>query len=95
MDHNFKKEILRHLSAAAETDNPVSVNQNGEPLAIVLSAANYQKFQAKSEARLKYLKAELDSILALVQSYTQRRSLEDVEAWLVALRKKIEQEMSE
>ena len=95
MGQNFRKKVMSQLNHASENEEPLSVNQDSEERIIVLSASEYEKFQAESEARMKRLKQELDGILALVQSYTQQRTLEDVEARLVALRKKIEQEMNE
>lgn len=95
MPQDFERKLLSYLNNASETDSPIVISQKGETLAVVLSASDYQKFQAESEARLESLKQKLDGILALVQEYTQQRTLEDIQAQLVALRKKIEQEMSE
>ena len=98
MGQNFRKKLDSHLNNASLTDDSVFVNQDNQTKQdkiIVLSAAEYEKFQAENEARMKKLKQELDGILDLVRSYTQQRTLEDVEARLVKKKKKIEQEMKE
>jgi hypothetical protein len=84
--------LINKLSKASTSDTSVALNRAGKSLAVILSVAEYQKFQAESEAKLQQLKAELKGVLSLVRSYTQRRSLAEVEAQLAALRQEIEQE---
>ena len=95
MGQNSKKKTPSHLDRTSQTDDSILVNQVKENKSTVVSASTYEKFQAESEARMERLKQELEGILALVRGYTQQRTLEDVEARLIALREKIEKEMKE
>ncbi len=92
MDEKTKQVLIDTLSKASDTDHPVTIKHKDKPLAIVLPAEDYHKFQAEREQKLIHLKQELDGILALVRGYTRRQSLEEVEARLAALRQEIEQE---
>jgi PHD/YefM family antitoxin component YafN of YafNO toxin-antitoxin module len=85
--------LIEKLSKASASETPVTLKRAGKSLAVILSATEYQKFQAECETKLQHLKTELNGILSLVRSYTQRRSLAEVEAQLSTLRQEIEQEV--
>ena len=92
MDNKVKQTLIDALTRASIIDCPVAIKHKDKPLTIVLPSKDYQKFQDEREKRLKLMKQEMDGILALIRRYTNRQSLEEVEARLAALRQKIEQE---
>lgn len=94
MDQKLK-QILKEFTKASTTESMVTINHKDKPVAVILPVATYQQFQAQQEKNLEELKAKLDSLLTFVRSYTQRKSLEEIEAQIAALRQKIEQEMKE
>lgn len=94
MDHKFK-QILQEITKASTTESIVTVSHNDKPVALILPVVSYQQFQAEQEKSLEELKVKLDSLLAFVRTYTRRKSIEEVEAQIAALRKEIEQEMKE
>ncbi len=94
MDQKFK-QILKELTKASTTESIVTVSHNDKPVALILPVVTYQQFQAEQEKSLEELKVKLDGLLAFVQSYTRRKSLEEVEAQIAALRETIEEEMKE
>jgi hypothetical protein len=96
MDDKTKQALINELSSASTiTDASFTIKHEGKPVVVVVPAADYQKLDAGHRERLKCLKSELNGILALVRAHTQHQSLEEVEARLAALRKKIEQEMED
>lgn len=96
MDDKTRQALINELSnASTVTDPPLTIKHKGKPVVVVVPAADYQKFEVERRERLKCLTSELNGILALVRTHTQHQSLEEVEARLAALRKKIEQEMEE
>ncbi|MCB0164161.1 MAG: hypothetical protein KDI79_08055 [Anaerolineae bacterium] len=95
MDQEFKKKLINRLHQASSQNGPTILDENGQVMAVVLSASDYQQFQAERDDRLNKLKHKLDAVLALIQSHTRKRSLADVEARLGALRKIILEEMGE
>ena len=94
MDHKFK-QILQEITKASTTESIVTVSHNDKPVALILPVVSYQQFQAEQEKSLEELKVKLDSLLAFVRTYTRRKSIEEVEAQIAALRETIEQEMKE
>lgn len=95
MDQELKKRLINRLHQASSQDGPVTIDEDGELMAVILSAADYQQFQAERDDRLIKLKQELDAVLTLIQAHTRKRSLAEVEARLGALRKIILEEMGE
>jgi prevent-host-death family protein len=96
MDEKTRQALINELSnVSTMTDAPLTIKHKGKPVVVVVPAADYQKLEAVRMERLKCLKSELNGILTLVRTHTQQQSLEEVEARLAALRKKIEQEMEE
>ncbi|HRV96203.1 MAG TPA: hypothetical protein P5526_28885 [Anaerolineae bacterium] len=95
MDQELKKKLINRLHQASSQNGPVAIDEDGKLIAVILSASDYQQFQAERDGRLLKLKQEMDAVLALVQSHTRKRSLAEVEARLGALRKIILEEMGE
>ena len=85
--------LIDELTRALSAEQLFAITRQDRPPAVVLPIEDYHKFQAEYEEKLQELKVELKSILHLVQSHTQRQSLEEVEARLAFLRQKIEQEI--
>ncbi len=94
MDQKFK-QILEELTKASNTESTVTVSHNDKPVALILPVVTYQQFQAEQEKSLEELKVKLDRLLAFVQSYTRRKTIEELEAQIAALREKIEEEMKD
>jgi PHD/YefM family antitoxin component YafN of YafNO toxin-antitoxin module len=94
MDQKFK-QILKEFTKASSTESMVTVSHKDKPVAVILPVVTYQQFQAQREKSLEELRTKLNSLLTLVQSYTRRKSVEEVEADLAALRQKIEEELKE
>jgi hypothetical protein len=93
--HLLFKQILQEITKASTTESIVTVSHDDKPVALILPVVSYQQFQADQEKSLEELKVKLDSLLAFVRTYTRRKSIEEVEAQIAALRETIEQEMKE
>lgn len=95
MDSKVKQDIINEISKTLLNSRPLTVEYKGRALATILPIEDYQEFQTQREEVLKSLEKELNSILDLIRSHTQRQSLAEVEAQLAVLRHIIEQEMEE
>lgn len=95
MDSKVKQDIINEISKVSLNSPSLNIEYKGRVLATVLPFEEYREFQAKHKEIFKNLEKELNGILDLVRSHTQRQSLAEVEAQLAALRHIIEQEMEE
>jgi PHD/YefM family antitoxin component YafN of YafNO toxin-antitoxin module len=91
----IKQFLIDRFSKVSASDPAVTLDHEGKPVAVVLSAEDYQKFQHKREEKLQTLKTELQGILSMIRTQTRRRSLAEVEASLAALKQQIEQEIDQ
>src|SRR5262245_52154310 len=94
MDQKFK-HILKEFTKASTTESIVTVSHKDKPVAVILPVVTYQQFQAQREKSLQELRTKLESLLTLVRTYTQRKSMEEIEAQLAVLRQTIEAELKE
>ena len=95
MDSKVKQDIINQISKTLLNSRPLTVEYKGRALATILPVEDYQEFQIEREEILQNLEKELNGILDLIRSHTQRQSLTEVEAQLAVLRHIIEQEMEE
>ncbi len=92
-EHKSQQQLLiKELTKALVGNDPLALEADNRPPVVIIPFTTYQKLKAKRETRLRELKQELNGILTLIRSHVHRQSLEEVEAELAALRKKIEQE---
>jgi hypothetical protein len=96
MDDKTRQALIKALSSASNTAQAVTLNLEGQSVAVVLPIENYQQLQAARDEKLKRMKQELDGILTLVRrSYAHHQTLEELETRLAALRQEIEQEQGD
>jgi len=96
MDDKTKQTLIKALSSASSANQAVTLNLEGQSLAVVLPIENYHQLQTAREEKLKRMKQELDGILTLIRrTCAHRQTLEELETRLAALRREIEQEQGE
>ena len=95
MKSKIKQFLIDKFSKVSVTDPAVTLDHEGKPVAVILSAADYQKFQNKREEKLQTLKTELQGILSMIRTQTRRRTLAEVETSLAAMKEQIEREIDQ
>ena len=79
----------------AEIENltqPVVLKRNGEPVAVVIKYADYQRIGASRAERRQAAWREFDALLAQVHSRTKVFSVEEIEADITAARQEVREQ---
>ncbi len=79
----------------AEVENatqPIVLEKDGQPIAVVLKYADYQRMNAVGAERRRMAWRELDSLLAQVHARAQGFSTEEIEADITSARQEVREQ---
>jgi PHD/YefM family antitoxin component YafN of YafNO toxin-antitoxin module len=72
-----------------KSTQPIILKRNGEPVAVVVKFADFQRLGASQIERRAAIWRELDALLARVHSRTKDYSAEEIEADITAARQEV------